>query len=107
MSRQDLVDQPADACPHLHQLLAGYFHQDWPLDRDRWEDVVDEFVRESPHSVVVATADELADVLDTSLTEPEFAVVLERLGASVVPDASGLTSAGWLQALLQRLRSSR
>ncbi len=107
MSRQDILDDPVHACPQLHQLLAGYFHQDWAVDGDRWEHVVDEFTTESPHSVVVATADELAGVLAANLGDDELSLLLDRLGASVSPPAAGDTPAAWLEAVLRRLRSAR
>ncbi len=107
MSRQDILDDPASTCPQLHQFLGGYFHQDWALDGNGWEPVVDEFVTESPHSVAVQTGDELSDVLAAHLTDAELAAVLDRLGASVAPAAFGLTPTAWLEALLQRVRSPR
>ncbi len=107
MSRQDIVDDPVSACPQLHQFLGGYFHQDWALDRDRWEPVVDEFTAESPHSVVVGTADELRHLLAATLTDIQLTTVLDRLGASVALAAVGLTPTAWLEALLQRLVSAR
>jgi hypothetical protein len=107
MSRQDILDDPASACPQLGQLLGGYFHQDWGLDRDGWELVVDEFVTESPHSVVVQTADELSGVLAAHLTDAELTSLLDRLGASVAPAGFGMTTTAWLEALRQRLLSAR
>ena len=48
MSRQDILDDPVIAYPQLEQFLGAYFHQDWGLDRDGWEPVVDDFVAKSP-----------------------------------------------------------
>ncbi len=107
MSRQDILDDAARACPQLHQFLGAYFHQDWVVDRQGWPPVVDEFVAESPHSVVVATSDELTGLLAAQLTDAELASVLDRLGASVSPAAVGMTATAWLEAVLQRLRSGR
>jgi hypothetical protein len=107
MSRQDILDDPVATCPQLHQFLAGYFHQDWALDRAGWEPVVDEFVTESPHSVVVETADELRDVLAARLTDAELPAVLDSLGASVAPAAFATAATAWLEAVLQRLVSAR
>jgi hypothetical protein len=107
MSRQEILDDPAGACPQLHQFLGGYFHQDWALDRESWEPVVDEFVSESPHSVVVETADELTEVLAAHLSDAELTTVLDRLGATVSPAGFDLTTTGWLEAMLWRLRSAR
>lgn len=107
MSRQEIVDAPAAACPQLSQFLAAYFHQDWALDTDRWEAVVDEFATESPHSAVVATADELRDVLAAHLNDVELAALVSTLGGSVSAEAFGMTPTSWLDAVLMRLRSAR
>ncbi len=107
MSRQEILDDPASACPNLGQFLGAYFHQDWGEDGARWETVADEFVTESPSSVVAATATELAGVLAAALTDAELAGVLRELGANVVPGAFDMTATTWLAAVLQRLRPMR
>jgi hypothetical protein len=106
MSRQEILDEPAAAAPQAAQFLAGYFHQDWVLDRDGWEDVVDDFVAESPRSVVSECAADLRGLLGAGLSEEELARVLDRLGCSVEPSAYGLTPSAWLTAVLTRLEAS-
>lgn len=103
MSRQAILDDPASACPQLRQFLGGYFHQDWVADRRRWEEVVDDFVAESPHSAVVECAAEVRDLLAGGFTEGELAAVLDRLGCSVDPSAVHLRTDEWLRAVLSRL----
>jgi uncharacterized protein (DUF2267 family) len=107
MSRQDILDDPVNTCPQLHQFLAGYFHQDWADRSDRWEPVIEEFVTESPHSVVVETADELAAVLAANLADDELDSLLDRLGANVSPPVVETTLNSWLEAVLQGLRFGR
>lgn len=107
MSRQEILGDPIAAFPQLSQFLAAYFHQDWAVARVGWIPVVDEFITESPHSVVVATADELRDLLAAQLTDGELGEVLSELGASVRPAGLDLTPAAWLEAVLERLRSTR
>jgi hypothetical protein len=107
MSRQEILDDPAAACPNLGQFLGAYFHQDWAEDRERWETVVDKFITESPHSVVVETAGELGDVLAAKLTDADLTGVLAELGANVVPAAFDMTSSAWATAVLKRLRTTR
>ena len=103
MSRQDILDDPAVACPRLHQFLGAYFHQDWTLEGHDWETVVDDFIVESPRAVVTATAEELRDLVAAGFSDAELGAVLEGLGASVLPSALGMTPSLWLAALLQRL----
>jgi CdiI immunity protein len=103
MSRQEILDEPAAAAPQAAQFLAAYFHQDWVVDRDGWEEVVDEFVAESPRSVVAECAADLRRLLGAGLNDGELVRMLEQLGCSVDPSAYGLTAGAWLAALLARL----
>ena len=75
------------------------------MDRRGWETVVDDFVAESPGSVVVDTADELRDLLAAGFSGAQLGAVLDGLGGSVVPSAFGMTATAWLAAVLQRLAS--
>ncbi len=74
----------------------------------RWEAVVDEFVTESPHSVVVETADELARRArpPTSPTRSSASCSSASAPAWSPPPAVSPPSA-WLEAVLERLRSAR
>lgn len=103
MSRQETLDDPASSFPQLRQFLGGYFHQDWPVDHDRWEEVVDDFVAESPRSVVTDSASELGALLDQQLDDVELEAVLEALGCSVDPSAFNLSAVDWLRAVARRL----
>jgi hypothetical protein len=103
MSRQEMLDDPGASYPHLRQFLGGYFHQDWPLDSARWEDVADEFVADSPRSSVAETADELRAVLAQRLSDEETEGLLEGLGCNVNPAAFHLGAGAWLEALETRL----
>jgi CdiI immunity protein len=106
MSRQDILDDPAAACPQLQQFLAAYFHQDWAADRPDWESVVDDFIAESPGSVVVDTTHELRDLLAAGLRDDELGSVLDGLGGSVLPSAFGLTTTAWLAEVLRRISAT-
>jgi hypothetical protein len=103
MSRQEILDEPGSHLPQLRQFLGGYFHQDWPLDRDGWEEVVDDFVAESPRSVVGEAVTELRDLLADGLSDEDAEVLLEGLGCNVNPSAFNLGAAEWLHALEARL----
>jgi phenylalanyl-tRNA synthetase beta subunit len=103
MSRQEILDEPSAVAPQAAQFLAAYFHQDWVLDRDGWEEVVDDFVAESPRRAVTGCAADLRALLGAGLNDEEVARVLEELGCSVEPSAYGLTPGAWLAAVLARL----
>ena len=106
MPRQQILDDPASACPQLRQLLGGYFHQDWVIERDDWQEIVRDYVAESPHGAVMESVAELGDLLGAGLSEAELGTVLDRLGGSIDPSALGLTRAAWLQAVRARLEAS-
>jgi hypothetical protein len=106
MSRQEMLDDPASAFPELGQFLGGYFHQDWVADRHRWEAVVDDFIAESPRSLVLACAAELRDLLAAGFSDTELTSLLELLGGSVDPAAVELRADEWLQAMLRRLSAA-
>ena len=103
MPGHDSAHDPATAYPHLNQLFAAYFHQDWAVDGARWEDVVDLFATESAPDVVVQARAELARVATAGLTDAELTRLLTQLGSSVDPGAWGLTPGQWLAALGNRL----
>lgn len=105
MTRQDIVDDPAAAYPQLHQLMSAYFHRDWPMDGNGWEKVVDDFVLESPGSVVTDTAGELRGLLAAGLDDGELSFVITRLGGEVDPAAFHMSTTGWLTAVGLRLAS--
>jgi hypothetical protein len=105
MSRHQLLDHPDAVAPDAAQLLAGYFHQDWVLEAQRWEDVVDDYVAETPRSAVTGCVADLRSILAAGLDEVELAAVLDRLGASIDPAAYGLSATAWLEAVLARLEA--
>jgi hypothetical protein len=99
----DLLTDPARALPQLAQFLGGYFHQDWPVDRAGWEEVVDDFVSESAPASVSGCAAELRSVIAAQLGDAALAHLLEVLGSELDPSAFGLGPAEWLRAVLDRL----
>ena len=103
MSRQEMLDDPGASYPQLRQFLGGYFHQDWPLDSVRWEDVADDFVAESTRSSVAQTADELRWLLAQPLSGEDTEAVLEGLGCNVNPAAFDFGARAWLEALEARI----
>lgn len=103
MPGHESAHHPATAYPHLDQLLAAYFHQDWALDGARWEDVVDLFAAESAPGVVAQSRAELARLTAAGFTDRELTRLLAQLGSSVDPAAWGLTPAQWLAAVGARL----
>jgi hypothetical protein len=103
MTRQPLLDDPAGALPDLGQLLAAYFHEDWPLGGRGWEGVLSDYLAESSPAAVVRTGSQLDTLLAAGLGDTELESVLERLGGSVDPGGLGQRPGEWLLAVRARL----
>lgn len=104
MSRAQILEQPAAALPEAAQFLAGYFHQDWVLERRSWEQVVDEYAADSPGAVAAECAAQLRALADAGLQGNELSSALEEIGCSVDPSAYGLTVDAWLRAVAEQLQ---
>ncbi len=107
MSRQEILDAPSSAFPQLRQFLGGYFHEDWIVEHARWDEVVDDFIAESPRHAVLESAAEMRDLLGAEFGDRELATVLERLGCSVDASALDLRTGDWLRLVLERLTARR
>ena len=102
-SNDEILVDPVSAYPDLHQLLGGYFHQDWVLDDATWEEAVDDFVAESPRSAALACIGQLDELLARGFTDSELEQIVQRLDGAV--DTSGLpmTAGQWLAAVRRRV----
>jgi hypothetical protein len=103
MPGNDVADRSAAEHPNLHQLFGGYFHQDWALDHEGWQDVVDLFVAQASAEVVARTAAELDGLLADGLSEDRLASVLAGLDCFADPAAWNMTPGQWLAAVRDRL----
>ncbi len=106
MSRAEILAAPSSAFPESAQFLGGYFHQDWVVDREGWQEVVDDYVTETPDAVVAACAAEVRALLNAGLSDDDLGRVLAGFGCSVDPSAFGLTAATWLAAVRARLEAA-
>jgi hypothetical protein len=48
----------------LFEFFAGYFHQDWLLDDQSWEDVARRFVAELGENAAILVAEEITLLTD-------------------------------------------
>ena len=91
--------------PHLGQLMAGYFHQDWSLEAPTWEGVVSLYMRDES-ACAGSTAQEierlLADCQDDAQLET---FLLGTLGSYFLPrsDLGGPDMRQWLQQVRAHL----
>lgn len=99
-----MIKAPEENVENLSQLLACYFHQDWPEEFASWEDVVNALLKAEPAATVEAAAAELDDLLAQEWTEDDWRDFLIRiLCCYVEPSSFGLGYISWLTQLWERL----
>lgn len=88
---------------NLYQFLAAYFHEDWDLEADDWEGVVDNYVNDDPVAEPLRTLAQEIDNLRATRAEADLSQFLVRtVGVCYVPDP--LTYSEWLGQVSERLR---
>ncbi|CAJ1506873.1 contact-dependent growth inhibition system immunity protein [[Mycobacterium] burgundiense] len=90
--------------PHaIQQFFAAYFHQDWDLEADDWQGVVDIYVNDDPTAAPLRTLAQEIDNLRETRTEPELEQLLAHtIGAYHNPRPLPFTE--WLGQVAHRLR---
>jgi len=87
----------------LRQFLGAYFHQDWDLESDNWEGVVDNYVNDDPVAEPLRTLAREIDNLRTTRTETDLSQFLLRtVGVYYAPEP--LAYGEWLCQIANRLR---
>lgn len=89
--------------PALENFLAAYFHQDWAMEHDTPEAVVDYYRSSEAPAQVAATRDELARLLDGGHDEDALAGALRAMGSEFDPRQGGGSVRDWLLATQARL----
>ncbi|MGE2731408.1 contact-dependent growth inhibition system immunity protein [Mycolicibacterium vaccae] len=86
----------------MYQFLATNFHQDWDLEAEDWQGIVDHYVDAvATPAPLLRLADEI-DELRTSRPEPQLKEFLVRqVGVDYVPEP--LTYGGWLEQIADRI----
>ncbi|ANI41648.1 contact-dependent growth inhibition system immunity protein [Mycolicibacterium vaccae] len=87
----------------LYQFLATNFHQDWDLEADDWQGIVDNYVDEDPTPAPLLRLAEQIDELRKSRPEPQLKEFLVRqVGVHYGP--APLTYDEWLKEVANRFR---
>ena len=87
----------------LYRFLATNFHQDWDLEADDWQGVVDNYVAADPASEPLLRLAQQIDELRGSRTAPDLEEFLvRRVGVDFRPDP--LNHGEWLRQIANRLR---
>ncbi len=87
----------------LYQFFGAYFHEDWDLEADDWQGIVDLYVSDGPSTERLwALAQEIESLRETR-TEPELERLMSRtIGARHNPRP--LSFKEWLGQVAERLR---
>lgn len=89
----------------LSHFFRAYFHEDWDLEADDWQGLVDGYVRdEEPNPAMLRSlADEIDDVNEPPVEADMRRFVTHTLGAKYYP-LPELTYEEWLKEIGTRLR---
>jgi hypothetical protein len=87
----------------LWQFFAAYFNEDWGLDADDWEGVVDGYASDQPTAEgLQALADEIDGVRETYPEQDLKRVLFNTFGCYYSPVS--MTCNEWLRQVADRLR---
>jgi len=62
--------------PEIRDFFGAYFHQDWPVEHDTADQVIDEFLDASNNEILIQTSHELKTLLSKDLSETELRAYL-------------------------------
>ena len=87
----------------LYQFFAAYFHQDWDLEADDWEGIVDGYAADHPAAQQLQMLAQEIDDLRAARSESELEQFLvDVVGVYYVPEPH--IYCVWLGQIAQRLR---
>lgn len=85
--------------PALENFLSAYFHQDWSMEHDTADGVVDAYLGSEADVEIVAVRDDLAALSAEGLDEAALGERMRSLGSEYDPTRDGGTWIGWLARL--------
>jgi hypothetical protein len=86
----------------LAQFFGGYFNQDWMLDDDTWQEVVERFVKESSAEHVASVSAGIDKLLATAQLDERLFEALQDLGCDYWAGSPGETRQ-WLTEIAAQL----
>lgn len=87
----------------LRRFFGAYFHQDWDMEADNWEGIVDGYVKDFPRKELLRRLADEIDQLRAALPEQELKNLLVRdVGAYYAPEP--MTHTAWLGQIGNHLR---
>jgi len=95
-----------DQFPHLTQFFSSYFHQDWPLEADTPNDVVNNYRSSEPPASVESASQELSKLLEMPIAPADLeAFILDELGCYYDPQSENQTVREWLESVQKSLNT--
>ena len=92
-----------DDFPDLAQFLGAYFNQDWPLDDQEPDKVLERFVSKEPEEWVQGAKQDLDRLLSMGFDENEYAKALKEMSCYYDPRLAGQTIEAWLHHVRRSL----
>jgi CdiI immunity protein len=87
----------------LHRFFAAYFHQDWDLEADDWEGIVDDYINADAVGGHLRSLAQEIDDLREARPEPDLEQFLVY-AVGVYYEPKPLTYKEWLGQIADRLR---
>jgi hypothetical protein len=101
------IDNAATDYPALAQLLAGYYHQDWPQDHATPDAALHAFADDASPDTVVEASEDIGRLVDEGFDDAGLTRILaDGFDCNYVPEAHGLTAMGWLSHVREVLSRS-
>ncbi|HVC42308.1 MAG TPA: contact-dependent growth inhibition system immunity protein [Candidatus Saccharimonadales bacterium] len=99
------IDNAPTDYPALAQLLAGYYHQDWPQDHATPDAALQAFAHDASPDTVAQAASDADRLIDAGFDDDGLGRVLaDGFDCNYVPVANGVTPTGWLIHVRDTLR---
>ena len=90
--------------PALENFLSAYFHQDWSMEHDTADGVLEAYLGSEADAEIVAVRDDLARLAGEQLDEAALGARLRGLGSEYDPTRDGVSWQGWLDRLQAAFR---
>ncbi|EJZ12027.1 contact-dependent growth inhibition system immunity protein [Mycolicibacterium vaccae] len=88
----------------LEQFFGAYFHQDWDLEADDWQGIVDNYVNADPVAEPLRTMSREIDELCATRSEADLAQLLLREVGVCYDPRPEISFKPWLGQIAARLR---
>ena len=89
--------------PTLQNFFSAYFHQDWAVEHESAEAVVDAWREGESDEYIARARDELDRLLARDLDDQALAAAVRALGSEYDPTGDGIGWRDWLVGIQRRL----